>query len=233
MKRCPQCNFVYSGADQFCDLDGTKLVEADLPLADREPLDHDGEPLDHKVHANKETTPIQPGQIWKIAVIGLVAGVAIGSLLFLVYYEMTRQPRGQSANASSANPGVAKQQMPVSTSRPSLTVTASPDASPSPSPRPSPAPRQDSAKVELSSSPISTSSTDKTRRVPITIRLVDGRSIEADKVWEGREGIWYRRGGIVTLLDRKQVKTIERAGQSATPSPSTQPSPETVSSPRH
>jgi len=226
MKRCPQCNFVYSDADQFCDLDGTKLVAADLPLAD-------GEPQDYKVHAIKETTPIQPGQVWKIAVIGLVAGVAIGSLLFLVYYEMTRQPQMQSAAKSSSNPGLANQQIPVSTSRPSPTATASPAASPSPSPTPSPAPRQDSARVELSSSPISTTSTNKTRRVPITIRLVDGKSIEADEVWEGREGIWYRQGGIVTLLDRKQVKTIERAGQSATPSPSTQPSPETVSSPRH
>ena len=225
MKRCPQCNFVYDDADRFCDLDGTLLVEAD-------PLSADPQNLDHKVDAIKETTPIQSGRIWKIAVIGLVAGVAIGSLLFLVYYEMTRQPRGQSANASSANPGVAKQQMPVSTSRPSLTATASPTPSPSPSPTPSPAPRQDSARVELSSSPISTSSTDKSKRVPITIRLVDGRSIEADEVWEGREGIWYRRGGIVTLLDRKQVKAIERAGQSATPSPSPQPSSETVSSPK-
>jgi hypothetical protein len=225
MKRCPQCNFVYGDADRFCDLDGTLLVEADLPITD-------GEPPLQNILPVKGTTPIQPVKNWKIAVIGLVASVAIGSLLFLVYYGMTRQPRGQSANASAANPGVAKQQMPVSTLRPSPTATTSPAASPSPSPTPSPASRQDSARVELSSNPISTSSTDKNKRVPITIRLVDGRSIEADEVWEGREGIWYRRGGIVTLLDRKQVKTIERAGQSATPSPSTQPSPETVSSPK-
>ncbi len=222
MKRCPQCNSVYSDTDRFCELDGTLLVEADL-------LSAEPEPLDHKVHAVKE---VQASQNWKMPLI-VVAGVAIGSLLFLVYYEMTRQPQGQSANASSANPAVARQQIPVSTLRPSPTATASPAASPSPSPTPSPAPRQDSARVELSSSPISTSSTDKTKRVPITIRLVDGRSIEADEAWEGREGIWYRRSGIVTLLDRKQVKAIERAGQSATPSPSTQPSPETVSSRRH
>jgi hypothetical protein len=225
MKRCPQCNFVYSEADQFCDLDGTLLVEADLPIAE-------GEPLVQKVDPVKEGQ-IQSGQNWKILVIGLVASVVIGSLIVFVYYGMTRQPQMQSDGKSSSKPGLANQQMPVSTSRPSPTPTASPEASPSPSPTHSPAPRQDSSRVELSSSPISTGSTDKTRRVPITIRLVDGRSIEADEVWEGREGIWYRRGGIVTLLDRKQVKSIELAGQSATPSPSTQPSPETESSPKH
>jgi hypothetical protein len=225
MKRCPQCNFVYSDADRFCDLDGTLLVEADLSIADEEPPVQNILPV-------KGTTPIQPGQNWKILVIGLVASVVIGSLLAFVYYGMTSRPPTESAGKSSSNPGFAKQQMPVSTSRPSPTPTASPEASPSPSPTPSPAPRQDSSRAELSSSPISTTSTDKTKRVPITIQLVDGSSIEADEVWEGREGIWYRRGGIVTLLDRKQVKAIERARQSATPSPSTQPPPETVSSPK-
>ena len=56
MKRCPQCNSVYSDTDRFCELDGTLLVEADL-------LSADGEPPVQNILPTKGTTPIRPGQI--------------------------------------------------------------------------------------------------------------------------------------------------------------------------
>jgi hypothetical protein len=73
----------------------------------------------------------------------------------------------------------------------------------------------------LSSSPISTGANTDTG---VTIRLVNGSTIDADEAWEGPEGIWYRRRGLVALLDRAQVKTLERSNPLASPSPSTQPS---------
>ena len=42
------------------------------------------------------------------------------------------------------------------------------------------------------------------------IWLTNGTSIKADQVWEGKEGIWYRQAGVVTLLKRSQVKSIQR-----------------------
>jgi hypothetical protein len=38
--------------------------------------------------------------------------------------------------------------------------------------------------------------------------LTSGAKIEADEVWRTRDGVWYRRNGMVTLLKRSQVKTI-------------------------
>jgi len=38
--------------------------------------------------------------------------------------------------------------------------------------------------------------------------LASGGKIEADEVWRTKDGVWYRRNGIVTLLKRAQVKNI-------------------------
>ena len=40
------------------------------------------------------------------------------------------------------------------------------------------------------------------------IMLVSGGKIDADEVWRTKDGVWYRRNGIVTLLKRGQVKNI-------------------------
>jgi len=41
-----------------------------------------------------------------------------------------------------------------------------------------------------------------------TILLTSGRKLSADEVWRTRDGVWYRRDGIVTLLKRGRVKAI-------------------------
>jgi len=91
---------------------------------------------------------------------------------------------------------------------------------------PSPAVQAESARVALSSSPVSTGGDEKTRRGQVTIRLTNGTTIEADEVWETGEGIWYRRRGVVTLLERDQVKAIEKPSpaSSASTTPATSPS---------
>ena len=38
------------------------------------------------------------------------------------------------------------------------------------------------------------------------IMLTSGGKIEADEVWRTKDGVWYRRNGMVTLLKRGQVK---------------------------
>jgi hypothetical protein len=38
--------------------------------------------------------------------------------------------------------------------------------------------------------------------------LTSGGKIEADEVWRTKDGVWYRRNGMVTLLKRGQVKSI-------------------------
>jgi len=48
----------------------------------------------------------------------------------------------------------------------------------------------------------------------VQLKLADGSSITADEVWEGEQGIWYRRGGMSHLVARNQVNAIERGAPS-------------------
>ena len=47
-------------------------------------------------------------------------------------------------------------------------------------------------------------------RGQMIIHLVNGAKIEADEVWQTGEGIWYRKGSVMSLLDPKNVKSIDR-----------------------
>ena len=212
MKRCPECDSVFPDTEKFCELDGAQLVDADeiFNLSTRE--------------VNQQAR--RPESSQKTVAIVAIAGVAIGLVLFLVYYAMTRQPTTENSNQSSSNSGIVQPPGPLLPSHPSAVAAASPSVEPSPSPSatPSPSTNPSPERVELSSNPISTAADGKTRTGPVTIRLTDGSSIEADEAWQTGEGIWYRRRGIVTLLNPNQVKTIEKLAP-VTPLPSASQTP--------
>ena len=44
----------------------------------------------------------------------------------------------------------------------------------------------------------------------VRLRLTNGARINADEVWQSKEGIWYRQAGMVTFLKRGRVSSIER-----------------------
>jgi hypothetical protein len=236
MKHCPECDSSFPDTAQFCELDGTTLVadysdgNPDVPAspADRGP--QTGAPGDATSLGWQTGSSAGVGaggyqvsrdgplrQDWKILTIIVVAGVAISMVLFVVYQQITRQIPGQRSNEPPSNQAVTQQQIPLVPFRPSPSASASPSPEPSPSPSamPSPAVQAESARVALSSSPLSTGGGEKTRRGQLTIRLTNGTTIEADEAWETGEGIWYRRRGVVTLLERDQVKAIERPSPAA------------------
>ena len=168
--------------------------------------------------------PRQNSQLLSILVLAGVCAAAIFLFVFIVYQRMTNEAQEQSSNNSS-NVALTQQQVPLLPSRPSPSDSASPSPEPSPSPTPIASPAQ-SPRLALSSSPVSTGGKE-TRRGPVTIRLTNGTSVEADEVWETREGIWYRHRGVVTLLERDQVKSIEKPTPTPTASatPSISPTP--------
>jgi hypothetical protein len=45
----------------------------------------------------------------------------------------------------------------------------------------------------------------------ISIELVDGGRLQVEEARETSDGIWYRRGGVTTLLDAKRVARIDRS----------------------
>lgn len=206
MKRCPECNSFFPDAEHYCELDGAVLVSAgDVP----------------NPHS-KSSRMLVP--------IGVLAGVLLGVLLSLLYFAMSRQPAGENSNTTSSSSGAQQQvlvqpQQPV----PVTTASSSPEPSVEPSPSPSietPSPQNSATHVELSpTSPISTASGANGKSNPVVITLDSGVTIEADDAWQTGEGIWYRKHGVVSLLDPKNVKTIKKVSPEPQPSPSASPSP--------
>ena len=59
------------------------------------------------------------------------------------------------------------------------------------------------------------------------LRLADGTSLEFDDAWEDARGIWYRKGGMVNLITRDRVASIERKTEMAEPATRKTASPQT------
>ena len=60
----------------------------------------------------------------------------------------------------------------------------------------------------------------KTESTSIFIELVGGGRLEVEEVRETNDGVWYKRGGVNTLLDSKRVARIERLSSGPTKAPS-------------
>jgi hypothetical protein len=229
MKRCPECASVFPDSDKFCELHGLPLISED---ADSNLLSNEPETQQTLRALGLAETRRQSES--KILAIGAVAGLVVAVLAFLIYRGFTQQAQTPDHIEVSSNTTNGQQLRPISALPPAVVeVSPSPEASPSPSPSASPSQSATPVRTALSSSAISTSGNEKTARSGVTIRLIDGNSIEADEAWETGEGIWYRRRGIVTLLQRDQVKAIDRTAPppQSTPSSTPQSTPTQTPSP--
>ena len=189
MKRCPECNSLFPGTEKFCELDGTALIDSP---DNREFID---------------LTPSRPKQ-FPLFIVATV-GVVIGVLLALMYLVLTHDKVQKPIAFSTSAPATAPQGLPprpLNHQVPSPTIEPSP--SPSPSAEPSPSVQSSPEQVKLSVSPISTARGQDAG--PLTIKLNTGVTIEADEAWQTSEGIWYRKGGMVALLDPKDIKAVEK-----------------------
>src|SRR6185369_2135995 len=189
MKRCPQCLFLYPDADEKCDFDQTPL-----------------EPVDDSALA-----PATPPKRRRTLPIVAAAGLIVSVLVFAIYFAATQRTQKAAAATETSTVGAPT----PSATPPAPSPSPSPVASPSPSPTPTPTPKTSVADVSTAhtratSDPVSTSGPGIGTRQggkPVIV-LTSGGKIEADEVWRTKDGVWYRRSGIVTLLKRGQVKTI-------------------------
>ena len=209
MKRCPECDSLFPDGEQFCELDGTPLVGVDDA-----PVDRTGGV--RRVDSNRALLPI-----------GVVAGVLLGVLLSLIYFAIARQPAQENSNTTSSSSSARQQEfLQPQQSAPQTTATPSVEPSVEPSPSPSteaPSP-QSPTHFELSSSDPTAGGARRPSN-PVVITLNTGARIEADEAWQTGEGIWYRKHGVVSLLDPKNVKTVEKATAEPQPSATKSPSP--------
>lgn len=206
MKLCPQCEFIYEDDQSFCDMDGKELVSdagtlafeetAPSTFAQTQQLAETPVSLPSELSSNLLPvlldSPPSREQSRSFAIAGAV-GVVLVALLFLVYYARTQAaaPPVSVAASHKQSSSASSNLMPASAS-PSLP----PAAESAGRPRPADVPVSAGATAADSYSAI--------------IWLTNGTSIKADQVWEGKEGIWYRQAGVVTLLKRSQVKSIQR-----------------------
>jgi hypothetical protein len=208
MKSCPQCKSTFPDEERFCELDGTPLVNEDswspAPVS----------------NANRPRTN-------SILIVAAVLGLIVGVLPVLLYISLTGKADVQNSNHLPANSTIAQPQFPTQLSRPVPAASPSPsaEASPSPSPEISPSPQSSPQRIELSSSPISTAAGVKDKSGPVLIRLQSGVTIEAEEAWQTAEGIWYRKGSVLALLDPKEVKAIEKSKPESVASPTPHASP--------
>jgi len=211
MKRCPQCEFIYPDLDGQCDFDQTPLVSvtesevAAITNTPERPLLADLAATHFRKferRRNRRTLPIA-------AALGLILGL----ISVAIYFALHRHVSSQQLNAATS---------PVAESSNVVTPSTSPLPSPkinnSPSPdeiasdqKPQPATSRTSTAHSttrlgpVSTGPPRTETVSSSRPI---ILLTSGARIEADAAWRTKDGVWYRRNGIVTLLKGNRVKGI-------------------------
>jgi len=228
MKRCPQCGFLYLDSDQLCDLDQTPLLPDDFgtdPSVSGH-LEKKAErlSLNAAVPNSGRKRKLNP----KTLLAATVAGLIIGLTLLVTYQRMrptlkaSQAPPTSQALAAQASrvSQVAQQalneaakseiaqQESESSDAPNENAPSPVEPSTSTMAKPTPNTRADSPRVRVSSNPVSTGDISKTGRGPVTIRLDDGSTLEADEVWRTKAGIWYRRKGIVTFIKPNRVRAM-------------------------
>jgi len=205
MKQCPACQESFDNELNFCDIDGTPLVDetALLRAALQRPAG-----IGALIKQNGRLSLSSAAQT-------IVIGILIGIVLCLVVYvvSLTRvqnaEPRSQNKSTS------AKQQF----APPRSTQVAS-ALTPEPTPAPSvdePVPDERTPETTaspvaspplLNTGPISTGGKQSGERGRAVIKLKDGASIEVDAAWEEGQGVWYRRGSVVSFVEHDRVEAI-------------------------
>jgi hypothetical protein len=227
MKLCPDCEFIYEDDQSFCDMDGKELVFDPKPLSFRENALSKSMQLEALV-ASPATLAAGAGPSWaselppslpsrwesRSLAVAALAAVVIAALLFVAYYVRLHRSRSINARQSHSQSYDPSAQRAISTepSAPGLVAESASAAEGPPSEQPPLEPLTESpaAQGRQAASLASAKTSSGTSRAPVIIQLTNGEIIKADEAWENKEGIWYRQAGVVTLLKRSQVRTIQR-----------------------
>lgn len=230
MKLCPQCEFIYEDDQSFCDMDGKELVFGSGALAFEEDTAPEGSELHDQAAAAASLTanlpPPPTGWQSRSTAVAAIVGIILAALLFGVYYARTHQPRPANANQAT-------NQTSAESSSQATTVTADAQALaidsasgeqssvyPSPEELPesqnvtsdstSSTPEGSLSRTRLGSNPVSAGRSAVESSPSVIIWLKNGASIKADEAWERNDGVWYRQEGLVSFLNRSDVRSIQR-----------------------
>ena len=205
MKRCPQCYEAYDDDQRFCEVDGQQLL-ADPTLLPRV--------------ETVTAAPSTASSVWPTAALGTLVGVVIGAAIFaagsfLSARNSNELPANNRAAAAPENI-VRPRQVVASSSVPTLETEPSPSPEPEPSAQAEASPaittENKTVSVQLNQGPISTGektkSTESASSVQTVIEMNDGSTLDVDAAWEDKQGIWYRRSGLVSFVESSRVRAI-------------------------
>jgi hypothetical protein len=227
MKLCPQCEFIYEDDQSFCDMDGNALVKDSGALA------FAGTPISAQPHdvifASEETTIVTQRPVVSelrptrnrsrgVALVGVIALILFAIVLAVYFVRSHRQQRvapatsapqqsssvvsrAEAARADQNSTEAAAVASPAQLSSASSSVETSDDQPPV---------SEVANPMRLAAGPVSARHSAGDSNSAATIWLKNGSAMKTDEVWEKREGIWYRQGGLVTFLKRSQVKAMQR-----------------------
>ena len=209
MRRCPECYEIYENGERFCELDGQPLLAdpALRPVVEESPT------------VTQPATSTQ--QSWLTGLLGLTVGILLCAAAYAVYALST------AGDSEDQKPGYSAQTQPaIQAERPAPprkaeaetaeteeeSQDAEEEASPEPQPEPTTTDTQ-TVSARLNQGPVSTGQkvkeSDKAgSRVHTVILMKDGTSVEVDAAWEDKQGVWYRRGALVSFVESQLVKAI-------------------------
>jgi len=204
MKQCPECNEVFDDQKAFCDQDGSELVDQ----------------TDSIRAALTQANPSSGNaSVWVTGAIGGLIGVIVCVLLYVVFLLPGRQAaleQDRRANETKETAPVKPNQVALAPTN-QITATASPSpaetespAEETPSPTESPAaPAATPAPAAFNNGPIATGTRQQLAGGDrAIIKMKDGSTVEADAAWEDAQGIWFRRSGLVSFVERSRVEAI-------------------------
>lgn len=160
-----------------------------------------------------------------MVIIGVMVGMVITSLGYAGYSLFSAY---SSADEESSDP-VARVET-VDTRQPlPPTRTEAREPSPAPEEEVSPNP-EDEAEAEaeatpaaetiaahLNQGPVSTGEREEKKEArsdKTIIEMTDGTRLEVDAAWQDNQGVWYRRGGLVSFVESKRIKGIQTRQES-------------------
>ncbi|CAN5613806.1 hypothetical protein BH20ACI3_BH20ACI3_34470 [soil metagenome] len=214
MKRCPECYEVYENTEKFCEVDGQLLLADPALSVDRVEIIEPGP--DEGLRLKRET--------WLTGLVGVMAGIVICAGVYAAYTLGSMQADSKDQKAPEY---ATRMQDPLPQMRPAPARVLQPEpvlerdetsaaeveveASPESSPPTAIGAAGYTVAARLNQGPVSTGSrrrdVEDGERVQI-IQMNDGTTLEVDAAWEDRQGVWYRRGGLVSFVERGRVKAI-------------------------
>src|SRR5687768_6131351 len=226
MKRCPQCYQPYADSEMFCELDGKPLLpDIDVTSPVGKVVDTQTAILDASAQKREASMMV---------IIGVMVGMIVTSLGYAGYSLLLANPAAEEPALPVSRVEQVDTHQPT---RPTRAAVIEPSPSPEDESSPSPEAEQeaeveDTAQTEtmaarLNQGPVSTGEREQKRENrsdKTIIEMHDGTSVEVDAAWQDNQGVWYRRGGLVSFVESKRIKGI-RARQEPKSDSATEPKP--------